>query len=63
MRTTVDLDEDLLKLAAQYTGITKKTELLEEGLRSLVRRQAARLLAESGGSMPGAKLPRRRRPQ
>jgi Arc/MetJ family transcription regulator len=61
VRTTVDLDEDLVKLAFKYTGITTKTQLLEEGLRSLVRRQAARELAAMGGTMPNAKpTPRRR---
>ena len=61
MRTTVDLDEELVKLAVQYTGITKKTQLLEEGLRSLVRRQAALSLAAMGGTQKGLKAPPRRR--
>lgn len=36
MRTTVDLDERLLKEARKLTGIKKKTRLLEEGLRAII---------------------------
>ena len=61
MRTTVDLDEDLLKRAAAVTGIQKKTHLIEEGLRALLRRQAYKHLATLGGTMPGAKAAPRRR--
>ena len=61
MRTTVELDEDLIKKASEMTGITKKTQLLEEGLRALLRRQAYQHLARLGGTMPGAKAAPRRR--
>jgi len=37
MRTTVDLDDDLIKEALKITGITKKTKLLEEALREIIR--------------------------
>ena len=36
MRTTVDLDEKLLKKARELTGIKKKTHLLEEALRVII---------------------------
>ncbi len=36
MRTTVDLDEKLLKEARKLTGIKKKTRLLEEGLKAII---------------------------
>lgn len=61
MRTTVDLDEQLFKRAVEMTGITKKTQLLEEGLRALVRRQAYKHLATLGGTMKGIKAAPRRR--
>jgi Arc/MetJ family transcription regulator len=61
MRTTVDLDEELLKLAQAATKLPTKTALLEEGLRSLLRREAGRQLMALGGSDPRAKGPRRRR--
>jgi Arc/MetJ family transcription regulator len=62
MRTTVALDDGLLEKAQQYTGIKEKSALLNEALRSLVQREAARRLARLGGSQPGFKAGRRRRP-
>ena len=38
MRTTVDLDEKLLKEALKTTGIKKKTHLLEEALRVIIQK-------------------------
>lgn len=61
MRTTVDLDDELIKQAFSISGIKKKTELLEAGLRALIRREAARGLMDLGGKIPGMKAPRRRR--
>jgi Arc/MetJ family transcription regulator len=61
MRTTVDLDDELVKKAFKASGIHKKTELLEEGLRLIIRREAAQYLIAWGGSDPAAKAPPRRR--
>ena len=61
MRTTVVLDDKLLIEAQRYTGIKEKSGLLNEALRRLVQREAARRLAELGGTMPDAKAPPRRR--
>jgi Arc/MetJ family transcription regulator len=61
MRTTVALDDELLAKAQQYTGIKEKSVLVNEALRSLVQREAARRLARLGGSQPGFKAGRRRR--
>jgi Arc/MetJ family transcription regulator len=61
MRTTVDLDDELVKRAFKATGIQKKTELIEAGLRLLIRREAAQYLIRAGGTMPHIKAPRRRR--
>ncbi len=61
MRTTIALDEDLLRQAAQYTGITEKAALVREALTRLVRNEAARRLAALGGSDPKAKAAPRRR--
>lgn len=61
MRTTINIDRDLLARAAEYTGIKRKTDLVAAGLESLVRREAMRRLAAMGGSLPGAKAPPRRR--
>jgi Arc/MetJ family transcription regulator len=61
MRTTVDLDEELVRLALAATKLPTKTALIEEGLRSLLRKEAGRQLIALGGSDPRAKGPRRRR--
>jgi Arc/MetJ family transcription regulator len=62
MRTTVTLDDDLLATAQEYTGIKEKSELVNQGLKALVEREAARRLARLGGTQPGFKAGRRRRP-
>lgn len=61
MRTTITLDDDLIAEAIEATGIDSRTELLREGLKSLIEREAYRRLAAMGGSMPGLQeTPRRR---
>jgi Arc/MetJ family transcription regulator len=60
-RTTLNLDDELLRLARQYTGIQEKTALIHEALRELVSREAARRLAALGGTMPNFDPGRRRR--
>jgi Arc/MetJ family transcription regulator len=61
MRTTVTLDDDLLKDAAELTGIKERSQLIHAALTALIQREAARRLALLGGTDPNAKLPRRRR--
>jgi Arc/MetJ family transcription regulator len=61
MRTTIALDEELIRQAQQYTGITEKATLIKLALTQLVQREAARRLAALGGTMPDLKpIPRRR---
>jgi Arc/MetJ family transcription regulator len=61
MRTTVNLDDELLARAQDITGQTERGELLHEALRALIEREAARRLSRLSGSMPSAKdIPRRR---
>jgi len=63
MRTTIALDEELIRQAQQYTGITEKAALIKLALTQLVQREAARRLAALGGTMPDLKpIPRRRIP-
>ena len=62
MRTTINLDETLIQEAQRVTGTQERTALIHEGLRALIARESARRLARLGGSDPGAKVPRRRRP-
>jgi hypothetical protein len=61
MRTTVTLDEDLLKKAELLTGTKGRTALIREGLVALIERESARRLARLGGSEPELELPPRRR--
>lgn len=63
MRTTLDIDEELLEKARQLSGLQGKTAILHAGLRALIARESARRLAALGGSEPGLKpVPRRRTP-
>jgi len=52
MRTTVNLDTDLLAEASRLTGVTDVTALLHAGLRALIEHESARRLAGLGGSQP-----------
>ena len=61
MRTTVNLDEELIEEARRVTGTKERTALIHEGLRALIERESARRLARLGGSEPGLRtVPRRR---
>ena len=61
MRTTVTLDDDLLKDAQELTGLTDKSALIRAALTALVARESARRLAKLGGTMPDIEdIPRRR---
>ena len=61
MRTTINIDDELLEEAQQLTGITKKTALVREGLRALIARESARRLARLGGTEPALRdIPRRK---
>ena len=62
MRTTLNIDDDLLQRAADLTGIQEKPSLVRLGLEALIASESARRLAELGGSDQGAKRVRRRRP-
>jgi Arc/MetJ family transcription regulator len=61
MRTTVNIDSELLEEAKRLTGVKEKATLLREGLKALIERESARRLAALGGSEPQLKTPRRRR--
>ncbi len=52
MRTTLNIDDQLLDEAQRITGVTEKTALVREGLRALIERESARRLARLGGSEP-----------
>lgn len=61
MRTTINLDDELLAEAREYTGLTEKSEIVKEALRALIQREASRRLILLGGSDPNAEAAPRRR--
>ncbi len=62
MRTTLNIDDQLLEDAQRLTGITERTALVREALNALVERESARRLARLGGAEPALKKVPRRRP-
>ncbi len=61
MRTTLNIDAELLKEAGRLTGVSEKTSLVKLGLKALIAKESARRLAELGGTETGlAPIPRRR---
>ncbi len=62
MRTTLNIDDNLLKRASQLTGIKEKTALLRLGLEALIALESARRLAKLGGTEKELRSVRRRRP-
>jgi len=62
MRTTLNIDDELLRQAREYTGIQEKTALVREALTQLIRMEASKRLIALGGTMPNATAGRRRRP-
>lgn len=61
MRTTVNIDDELMKTAQKLTGIEEKAALLRAGLKALIEQESARRLAALGGSEPQLSSVSRRR--
>ncbi len=61
MRTTINIDDDLLSRAARITGITERTRLVHDGLEALIQRESANRLARLGGTQKELNVPLRRR--
>jgi len=60
VRTTVNLDDELLAKAELVSGIRERAALVNEGIRALIERESARRLARLGGSEPQLEPVRRR---
>lgn len=61
MRTTVNLDDELLAEAERVSGIRERAVLVNESIRALIERESAKRLARLGGSQPRLEaVPRRR---
>lgn len=61
MRTTLNIDDELLERAANLTGVREKTALVRLGLEALVASESAKRLARLGGTEKKLQsVPRRR---
>ena len=61
MRTTLNIDDDLLQEAQRLSGMSEKTAVVRAGLEALIALESARRLAALGGTEKGLRrLPRRR---
>ena len=50
MRTTLNIEDELLKKASRLTGIKEKTSLVRLGLEALIARESSKRLAKLGGN-------------
>jgi len=61
MRTTINIDDSLLRKAARLTGLSEKTALVRRGLEALIAQESSRRLARLGGTEKRLSgIPRRR---
>jgi len=61
MRTTINIDDEILSRASELTGIKEKTALVKMGLEYLIARESAKRLAKLGGTAKDLRpIPRRR---
>jgi Arc/MetJ family transcription regulator len=61
MRTTINIDDELLAKAIKLMGPMDRTKVLSESLKALIERESAKRLARMGGAEPELKVPPRRR--
>lgn len=61
MRTTLNIEDNLIEKATIITGIKEKTTLVKLGLEALIARESARRLAKLGGTQKQLQeIPRRK---
>jgi Arc/MetJ family transcription regulator len=61
MRTTLNIEDNLIEKAIKITGIKERTALVKLGLEALIARESARRLAMLGGTQKQLhKIPRRK---
>ncbi len=61
MRAMISLDEELVRRAQEYSGISEIGALLREALQALIEREVSRSLAGLEGTMPDLEDVRRHR--
>ena len=61
MRTTLNINDEILRNASRLTGVKEKTALVRLGLEALIARESSKRLAKLGGTEKGLRaIPRRR---
>jgi Arc/MetJ family transcription regulator len=61
MRTTLNIEDELLDKAARLTGVEEKTSLVRLGLKALIAMESGKRLAKLGGTERKLeRIPRRR---
>ena len=61
MRTTLNIDDEMLNKASKLTGIREKTSLVRLGLRALIAQESSKRLAKLAGTEKKLRpIPRRR---
>jgi Arc/MetJ family transcription regulator len=61
MRTTLNIEDNLIDRASKMTGIKEKTALVKLGLEALIERESGKRLAKLGGTERQLKtVPRRK---
>jgi Arc/MetJ family transcription regulator len=61
MRTTLNIDDEILEKASRLTGLKEKTALVRLGLEALIARESSKRLARLGGTEKDLRPIRRRR--
>ena len=61
MRTTLNINDEILGKASRLTGVKEKTALVRLGLEALIARESSKRLAKLGGTEKGLRaIPRRK---
>ena len=61
MRTTLNIEDELIKKVSKFTGIKEKTTLVRLGLEALISRESSKRLSKLGGTEKSLRIiPRRR---
>ncbi len=60
MKTTINIDDELLKTAMEIYNVSTKTAIIEMGLQELINIDKRKKLANLFGSEKNLKTPRRR---
>jgi Arc/MetJ family transcription regulator len=63
VRTTMNVDDELVAKASELTGVQERTALVRMGLEALIAQKSAQRLAKLGGTEKQLRRPPRRRVQ